>query len=71
MLLREKSRSLASENDAKAGEQSVFIEIHTIHVFGVPSCRNFIASHFGLANEVCGSLSGNRHTDRQTDRHTE
>ncbi len=35
-LLREKSRSLVSANDAKTGEQSVFSEFHTIHPFGTP-----------------------------------
>jgi hypothetical protein len=34
--LGEKSRSLASANDVKADEQSVFSEIHTIHAFGTP-----------------------------------
>jgi hypothetical protein len=34
--LGEKLRSLASANDAKAGEQRVFSEIHTIHTFGMP-----------------------------------
>jgi hypothetical protein len=36
MSLGEKSRSLASANDAKAGEKSVFSEIHTILAFGTP-----------------------------------
>ena len=29
-----KSRSLELANDAKTGEQNVFVEIHTDHVFG-------------------------------------
>ena len=34
-LIRAKSRSLESANDAKTGEQSVFREIHTIHACGI------------------------------------
>jgi hypothetical protein len=37
MSLEKKSRSLASVNDAKAGEQSVLSEIHTIYAFGMSS----------------------------------
>ena len=33
-LAQEKSRSLESANDAKTGEESLFGEIHTNHVFG-------------------------------------
>ena len=50
VLLGEKSRSLALANDAKAGEQSIFGEIYTIHIFGMPSIRNLTTLHFGLAN---------------------
>ena len=32
----EKSRSLESVSDAKTGEQSVFGEIHTNYIFGMP-----------------------------------
>ena len=46
-----KSRSLESANDAKTGEQSIFGEIHTNHVWNAIS--NLITPHFGLANEVC------------------
>jgi hypothetical protein len=36
MSLGEKIRSLASANDTKAGEQSIFSKIHTIHALEVP-----------------------------------
>ena len=35
-LAQEKLRNLEAVNDAKTGEQRIFGEIHTHHVFGMP-----------------------------------
>ena len=51
-------------------EQSVFNEIHTIHLWNSSSTESLMAPEFQRINEVCSSYLGNRHTHTHTDRIT-